>query len=258
MEFLFAVIGACIGSFVYATALRIGRSEGIVLDKIKHTPARSHCDHCGHTLAPIDLIPVLSFIFLRGRCRYCRRAIGVGHGVVEVLSAVFGYAIATVDFSPASSIVLFLSCGVLVFTCVYDWIYFKILDSVMLPSIVIFFVCSITVFHRSWIDLCIGAAIGGGFFLLQYLVSRGRWIGDGDIRLGVLMGVMLGWRATIVALFLAYIIGATYAIVLLAQKKASLGARIPFGTFLTLATMVALLYGQSIWEWYLDLILYSI
>ncbi len=251
---LFGFFGAVCGSFIYASVVRIARKESIVKTD-EHTPARSHCDTCGHTLNFFDLIPILSFVVLRGRCQYCHASIARGHVVAEVMYACYGALIGATQYSFGIQWVLFVYGGVLIFTFFYDLSYFQILDGVMLPSILMCVPLSFFILRLTPESIALGALIGGGFFAVQYIVSRGRWIGDGDIRLGVLMGVMLGWQHTIVALFIAYIIGALCAAVLLIQKKASLTARIPFGTFLSFSTLVVLLYGQQILDWYLHLVL---
>ena len=92
------------------------------------------------------------------------------------------------------------------------------------------------------------------FFALQYLVSSGRWIGGGDIRLGVLMGFMLGWQLTLVALFLAYLSGAIIGVILIAIGKKKMSSALPFGTFLAPATLAAILYGQQMLNWYLKVL----
>ncbi len=100
----------------------------------------------------------------------------------------------------------------------------------------------------------LGVLIGGGFFLAQYLISRGRWIGGGDIRLGVLMGILLGFPMTCVAFMIAYVTGACVGCVLLMTKQKALSSQIPFGTFLTAATFVCMLYGEHIVNIYVNMV----
>lgn len=106
----------------------------------------------------------------------------------------------------------------------------------------------------SMINLLLAAFIISGFFLVQFLISRGKWIGGGDIRLGFLMGVILGWPHGIVALFIAYFLGSIIGILLIIWGKKKFSSKIPFGTFLTAGTFIALLYGQEIIQWYLKII----
>jgi len=127
-----------------------------------------------------------------------------------------------------------------------------ILDIVIWPAVVFVFVANIFL-GFSFLNLLIGLVIGGGFFYLQYAISKGKWIGGGDILLGILMGVILGWPMILTALYIAYILGGVVAITLLLMKKKKFGNEIPFGTFLALATFVTMLYGEVIYNWYLNL-----
>jgi prepilin signal peptidase PulO-like enzyme (type II secretory pathway) len=100
------------------------------------------------------------------------------------------------------------------------------------------------------LSLALGIALGAGFFAAQYAVSGGRWIGGGDIRLGALMGALLGWQSLLVALFLAYVSGALVAVPLLARRTKQWGSTIPFGTFLSVGALIALYFGADIIAWY--------
>jgi prepilin signal peptidase PulO-like enzyme (type II secretory pathway) len=102
------------------------------------------------------------------------------------------------------------------------------------------------VFGHGWLNLLWAMLIGGGFFLLQWVVSQGRWIGGGDVRIGIMMGAMLGFPRVLVALLLAYVLGAAVAVVLLAGKKTTWQSHMAFGTFLTFATVIALFAGGTL------------
>lgn len=136
-----------------------------------------------------------------------------------------------------------------------DALFYLIPDILSIPSIAIILIYQI--YRKAPLtDLGLAALIAGGFFLLQYLVSSGRWIGSGDIRLGILMGLALGVRGTLVALFLAYIVGAIIALVFISLRKKELSSKIQFGTLLTSATYFSLLYGQQLSGYYLNLLGY--
>ena len=102
--------------------------------------------------------------------------------------------------------------------------------------------------------MLISGIIGGSFFLIQFLISRGKWIGGGDIRLGLLMGLALGWPMVLVAILLAYLIGSLVGIGLILYKKKQWSSQIPLGIFLSTATVIALFWGQGILNWYLNLL----
>jgi prepilin signal peptidase PulO-like enzyme (type II secretory pathway) len=143
----------------------------------------------------------------------------------------------------------------LIIIFVYDFKYYLILDSVVLPAIILAFIFNISL-GINFLNLLLAAALASGFFLLQFVVSKGTWIGGGDIRLGFLMGAILGWTQVLTALFLAYIIGSIFSIGLLLGKKKQMSDKVPFGTFLTLATFITMLYGPALYNWYVSLFNY--
>jgi len=143
---------------------------------------------------------------------------------------------------------------ILTFVFLYDLKYGYILDRIIFPATAILVILNIMYSWVSIPSMALGILVGAGFFLIQYIVSKGTWIGGGDIRLGVLMGVLLGWQLTILAIFLAYIIGAVSVLILLVFKKVNLKQSTPFGTYLTIATGIALFYGEQIIHWYIQLL----
>lgn len=136
-----------------------------------------------------------------------------------------------------------------------DALFYLIPDALTIPAIGVIFVFQI-VRGANLKNLAIAALIAGGFFLLQHIISSGRWIGSGDIRLGILMGVSLGIAKTLIALFIAYVGGALIAILLLTFKQKELSSKIPFGVFLTVATFVSLMFGDQISNTYLHFLGY--
>lgn len=128
----------------------------------------------------------------------------------------------------------------------YDLRWSLVPDRITLPVIVAGLLTQLMLFPQSFLFTMLAVCVGAGFFAAQYLISRGAWIGGGDIRLGALMGVMLGWPAVLVALFGAYIAGAAVAIVLLSLRLKNRKSEIPFGPFLTGATVIVLLYSDQL------------
>ena len=245
-------IGLAIGSFLNALEYRVHAGLSIIHNS-KRSAARSMCPHCKHKLSSRDLVPVVSYITLAGRCRYCKKPIHWQYPLVELVSAGI-WAVSAAYFGISSSMFIVGFFGmVLLFIFIYDYKYQLILDSVVLPMIPLVFALSL--FRGfTWQDVLLGMLVGAGVFGFQYLVSRGKWIGAGDIRLGALMGAMLGLRVTVLAIFLAYLFGACIAVILLVCKKAGLESRIAFGTFLTTATFFCLFLGQHVVSWYLHLL----
>ncbi|MBX4187893.1 MAG: A24 family peptidase, partial [Candidatus Doudnabacteria bacterium] len=146
---------------------------------------------------------------------------------------------------------------------VYDLKHFLILDKVILPGIVI---ATIYAIYQSFGNPCgsffcfpiisggIGAMIISGFFLLQYLVSKGKWMGFGDVKFGLLLGMVAGFPLSLVLLFMAYISGAVIGLLLISLSKKEMTSKLPFGTFLSVAAIMTMIYGSQILNWYLNLI----
>ncbi len=246
-------IGLCVGSFLNVVILRT--KEGI---SIVH--GRSHCPFCHATLGILDLIPFFSYLYLRGKCRSCHARIHPQYPLVELatgigfvlihLRYVFGFSLPE-TFSANLFFWfylrdVFLFCVLLVIA-VYDLRYSYILDRFTLPALVVLIPLQLFL-GMPWQTLAAGALVLGSFFGAQYLFSHGTWVGGGDIRLGVLMGVTLGLFQGLFALFLAYVIGALVSVLLLVTKKATRKTQIPFGPFLSGATILILCAGTWIIE----------
>lgn len=244
---LFAGLGLIFGSFINVVVFRVAAKQSWI-------SGRSHCPKCKHPLGIWDLIPLLSWLWLKGRCRYCRAAISWQYPLVELAT---GLLFAAVGFLFGLSLITFFYLSITVFLIiifVYDLRYGLILDKITVPAIILAVVGNLY-FGSQWWDLALGAGLAGGLFLLQFLLSRGKWIGGGDLRLGVLMGVILGWQQTLAALFLAYVFGALVAVGLLVSRRKKINDSVPFGTFLTAATLLAWWFGQDLIRWYVALFL---
>ncbi|MFA6474911.1 MAG: prepilin peptidase [Patescibacteria group bacterium] len=238
-----ALTGLAIGSFVNATVLRINQSQSL--------QGRSQCPHCHHTLYWYTLIPLLSYIGLRGRCLFCQQSISVQYPLVEAVTAGLFILLGIFFYTDPVRLTIYL---ILVSICLAiflsDYLFSTIPDVFSLSGMVIALIGQVLL-GGSMFDIGVGVALGGGIFLAQYVLSKGRWVGSGDIRLGVMLGVMLAWPNIVVCLFLAYVAGALVALPLLLIKSKKMGDALPFGTFLTGAGVVALLWGNQIVHWYL-------
>lgn len=250
---LFFLSGLMIGSFLNATEYRIAKNIPLGFNLLRGGE-RSACVHCLQVIRPYDLVPVVSFIILRGKCRDCKQSISFQYPIVELLTAGmfvllyshFGPQIESVYYAVISSFILLLF--------LLDLKYYIVPDSVSLPAIIIAISISLLIGMQP-LDILIGALIGAGVYVFQYTISKGKWVGSGDIRLGALLGALLGWQLTLVALLLAYVGGSIIAIGLLLTKKAEFGSQLPMGVFLLPATVVTLLWGQEILNWYLQLMI---
>jgi len=242
MEYIIIfIIGLCIGSFLNVVIYRLHKKESFI-------KGRSYCPKCRHKLSWLDNIPLISWVFLKARCRYCNERISLQYPLVELAGgALFALALFTADnYLLLVSYCFFISILIIIF--VYDLKWYLILDKVTVPAIAAAGLFNIILGHSIFNLLSAAFAISG-FFLLQFLISKGKWIGGGDIRLGFLMGIMLGWPIAIAALFISYIAGAIIGVGLIITGKKKMSSQVPFGTFLSVGTIIALLYGDMLMRW---------
>lgn len=254
---LIFILGTIVGSFLNALLWRLSVGESVLR-------GRSYCTDCRHPLASKDLVPLISFFTLRRRCRYCSAKISWRYPIIETSAGVLFvlvYAV-FVQSVPEGLIQSFFFGGhnreILMFALnvffasallalfVYDLRWSLLPDAITIPAIVVGVVVQAVLYPSAlpWYGLAV--LVGAGFFAAQYIVSRGVWIGGGDIRLGALMGVILGWPGVLLALFISYIAGAVIAIFLLALKLKNRKSEIPFAPFLTASTFIVLLYGEGL------------
>lgn len=230
------VIGVCFGSFLSALAQR-------TVTKTPNWRGRSACSHCHKKLLIFDLIPVLSFVFLKNRCRFCKKKIGWREPATELAA---GLLFVLVGLAHGNQINGFLARDLILsafllslfLTDVYAG---RLPHRLTITAAVVALAFNFALAGFSFQPL-LGALICGGFFYLQYLISRGAWIGGGDIGLGVFLGAALGVWYGLWALGLAYVLGALVAVVLLATKKITLKSTMPFGPFLAVAGWVILIF----------------
>lgn len=255
---LFFIFGLIVGSFLNAVIFRLHANESFL-------SGRSKCMHCGHKLAAPDLIPLLSFLLLKGRCRYCQARISWQYPAVEFITGL-SFGLIAMQF-PQSSLMLIselLFASVLIVIGVYDLKHFLILDKVVFPFLIVVFVLNLAVDFSSSCLLfslqcrtsggLLAAALASGFFFLQYMLSKGRWIGFGDVKFGLLLGLIAGWPQILTVLFFAYIFGAVAGLILIAAGKKTLSSKLPLGTFLAFSGIFSMVVGQNLMLWYLALI----
>jgi len=261
--FLFGLI---VGSFLNCVIYRLAASErrASPSEAGRETggsflKGRSFCPHCKHTLALQDLIPVFSFIFLKGKCRYCGQKISWQYPIVEISTAIlFLLMTEAKPLSPETGFLMVISCFLIVIF-VYDLKHYIIPDKVIYPAIVIalifnfqFLISKQFLIFNSQILSAFGAA---AFFVFIVLLSRGRWMGVGDIKLSFLIGLILGWPNALIALFLAFFIGAIIGVGLVVSRRKRMKSEVPFGPFLVTGTILALFLGERIVDWYLTFFL---
>lgn len=247
--FLVFLFGISIGSFLNVCIWRTWENISIVR-------GRSMCPNCHTPVVWYDNVPLLSFIFLRGKCRHCQKSISWQYPIIEFVTGLLFLFVAfwhnvQIPFLNLEMLRDWLIISFLIFVFVYDLKHQEILSIPIWFLSVILFIFSVPTGWNSWQDMLIGAFIGGGFFFLQYIISRGRWIGGGDVRLGVLMGVILGWPNILFGLFISYILGAVCSLCLVAKNKKNMKSEVPFGIYLTMGIFITMFWGEKIVNWYL-------
>ena len=248
---LLFVFGTAIGSFLNVVSRRLLRGES--------PTGRSHCEHCGQVLSARDLVPLLSFIILRGRCRYCRRPLSWQYPLVEGgtgLLFVSLWLAATQPLGLLSYGVLLVSVSALIVIFITDFWAQKIFDSVLLigvASALLYRILILTDLSGLGGDLLEALAVLLFLKSIQW-VTRGRGLGDGDPPLGFFAALLVGFPLVLVQFFLAFVIGAAGGILLIALRKKHLKDRIAFGPFLVASALLTLFLGEPIWIWYLSVL----
>jgi leader peptidase (prepilin peptidase)/N-methyltransferase len=239
------LVGLALGSFANAVIFRLDNLSSLLT-------VRSHCPYCRHRLSWSDLIPLFSYLSLGGRCRYCRGEISLQYPLVEaalgasalVLWAKFGFTLAFLIYlSLLTSLVILF---------VYDLKHMILPDTIVIPGFILAllgFLATYGVGLSSLTSLALGILVGGGALGLLYLAGQGNWLGLGDVKLGALLGALLGWPSVSVGLLTAFLLGSVVSLFLLAFRIRKMHSPIPFGPFLVGGGLIALLWGEELLAW---------
>ncbi len=270
---LLFLLGLAVGSFINVLEMRLYKE----IDFVK---SRSFCPKCKHVLSPIDLVPILSFILLKGRCRYCGTKVSWQYPIIEFLSGLLFLASGcyVIDRMRIQGVgdMLFVICIAIfisfilvlfLFFALYDVKHQIVPDKVIKPAIIIclFIDVVFAVFMQLGIvnpifDLftdfsllwnIVSCLFGGSFIALIIILTKGKGMGGGDLKLVVLMGLILGWKKLIIAFYLSVIIGSLVGIAWGIYKGKIKGLKVPFGLFLAIGTIIAFLFGDGIIDSYL-------
>ena len=274
--FIIFVIGLSIGSFINAFEYRLENNMGI--------NGRSICPHCKKQLAWYDLFPVLSFVFLKGKCRYCKKKISWQYPLIEILTAISTVVIfnafsflgkfesiiftgtnfkSAVEFS-ISAILLLIIIGSSILVALYDYktqnVYMKAIYLIFIASLLFVIIQN---YSSGTIILALvlfrhllAGLVAFGFFWALNFFSRGKWMGDGDAFIALGIALFCGPAQTLVALYTAFVSGSLLGVYNIVRKKMTRKTAISFGPFLVFGFFVAVLFGKNIIEWYSQLFLY--
>ncbi len=274
------ITGTVLGSLAKALADRSLKNKSFW--------GRSYCPKCKHKLAWYDLFPIASYIFLKGRCRYCHKKIGTQYLLVEVIMGLLIAYLFNQSFFNFDLVFKTFFITILAILFLTDLKKMLIPDRIVKPAILIGAVSlfAVTIYKIGYLyyylsltpvgqkllppyseyfyrhafltaqpligSILMGFAIGG-FFWSLIIITRGKGMGGGDVKLGAFIGIMLGFPMAMLAIILSFLIGAIFSIGLLVAGRKHFGQVIPFGPFLVLGSLITLFWGSEILNWYLHL-----
>lgn len=265
---IFFIVGLIIGSFLGAVNYRLKTAEDIVFE-------RSHCPKCKKKIRWYDNIPLLSFVILWGQCRDCKKKISWEYPLIELVTGLLFAAVAwkflgTWGFTADPSRIftshdivemsfwLFSVCY-LVLIFFHDLDFMLIPDAAIYPAIIVTLVFQYYKYFQGPLGIAtlkapitgalFAAFVAALFFFFLIWISKGKWIGGGDVKLGFLAGAIVGWPKVLFVLFFAYMIGAVISLVLIALKKKTWKSQIPFGPFLVTGIFIVLFFSEQIQFW---------
>ncbi len=234
--------GIVIGSFLNVCIFRIPKQENIV--KI-----RSHCMNCGYQLKWYDLVPVFSYLCLGGKCRSCKQKISVQYPLIELLNGVLYCTVFAVYGISVEALLYALLASALITLSVIDIRTYEIPIGINIFILTLGLIRIVTD-YADWLDYAVGFFLVSGFLYIVYLVTKGRGIGGGDIKLMAVSGLLLGWKQILLAFVLGCIIGSV--IHMIRMKMSGQGHMLAFGPYLSVGIMIAALAGDQMIAWYLS------
>lgn len=246
------IVGIIVGSFLTVCVYRIPKGKSVVVP-------RSACPYCGKQISWYDNVPLFSFFWLWGRCRSCQTKIPFRYPIIELANGV-GWLLVVWRFGLTWPVIVYAGL-VSVFLVVswIDWDYKIIPDVITVPGILIGFLCASFLLPTGWINSLLGILVGGGILLFLAWISPFLFgkegIGGGDIKFLAMVGAFLGWQQALLALMVGSMVGALIGVFLIAAKIARKGQYIPFGPYLALGGMIAILWGNELWDWYFNVLL---
>lgn len=239
MIFLFGIV---IGSFLNVCIYRIPEKEDIVRQ-------RSHCMSCGYELAWYDLVPLLSYLLLRGRCRKCKTKLSMQYPLVEAVNGVLYVVIAYVNGVNVESLLYCLLTSALLTLSVIDFRTYEIPLGINVFILALGLI-RVALYYSDWLNYLIGLFSVSTFLTVIYYVTKGRGIGGGDVKLMAACGLILGWKLILLAFFIGCILGACIHVT--RMKLSGESHVLAMGPYLSMGIFIAMLWGSRILEWYFN------
>ncbi len=240
MIFLYGIV---IGSFLNVCIYRIPKKESVVT-------VNSHCMNCGHKLVWYDLFPLFSYLFLKGRCRYCGSKLSFQYPLVELLNGVLYMVVFGVNGMNAESVLYVFLASALLVLSVIDY------RTLEIPVCINAVIMGIGIIHiildlENWIHYLIGFFAASLFLFLCLIITRGKGIGGGDIKLMAVAGLCLGWQNIMLSLAVGCIVGSVIQCIIIAVTKNK--TKFAMGPYLSVGIFVAMLWGECFLDWYISL-----
>lgn len=237
------LIGLCVGSFLNVIIFRLDKKAGAFT-------GRSECPKCEKQLKWYDLFPVISYISLAGKCRYCKTGISFVYPLVELLTAFsfIAFYISFINHPVSLAIALFDIVTISAFISIifFDYLYFLIPDKIILPLTILAILFNYFFRRPEFMTLLLSALFMGGIFAIIHVVSRGKWVGFGDAKLLFLIGLALGYPLGVLSMILSVWLAALVGIVLIALGRANRKTALPFGSFLAGISILIIIFQNEI------------
>ncbi|MGS0973366.1 MAG: prepilin peptidase [Candidatus Izemoplasmataceae bacterium] len=240
-------IGLMLGSFYNVVGIRVPAGESLL--------GRSHCPKCGKTLGVIELLPVIGYLVLRGKCKECKSHISIKYPLIELISgSLFLLLFVLLRSNMVEYIVSISFVSLMLIVVVSDLYYQVVPDKVLLVFLPIIFVLRMFSDVMPWYESIIGGVLGFGFMYLIAWYGEKRFkkqaLGGGDIKLYFIIGLFLGYNLVFLSLFFASVIGLLYGMII--RKKTGY---IPFVPFIFVGSILSYLVGQAFIDWYLGILM---
>ena len=251
VEIFIFLIGLCIGSFLNVCIYRLPLSKSIV-------SPRSMCWNCAIPIAAYDNIPIVSYLWLRGRCRHCGIGIPLRYPMVELLGGLFALGTYLKFGLTVEALIYFIFFAALLVVTFIDLDHRIIPDSITLPGIPFFFAAGFFLPQITYIEALLGILIGGGsLYAVAWTynkLTKKEGMGGGDIKLLAMIGAIVGWKGVLFTIFVASLVGTLAGLVAMLRLRQGMKLAVPFGPFLSIGCITYIFFGSPLLAWYFGLL----
>jgi len=251
VEIIVFVFGLCIGSFMNVCIYRVPASKSIVYPG-------SMCPKCGNVIRFYDNIPVLSYLWLKGRCRNCNEPISIRYPLVEIISGLFSLCVFLIFGLSLEGIIYYVFISMLLVITFIDIDHQIIPDALSIPGIPAGFIASFVIPSLTYMDSLLGILAGGvSLFLVAWiyeLIKGKSGMGGGDIKLLAMIGAFTGWKGVLFTIFISSAVGTLTGIIIMLRTQKGLKLAVPFGPFLSIGAIIYIFFGSQLIYWYLNLL----